>query len=334
MKFAFSKKILLFCLAIFLPLKIFAHDAGMSSLNVEFADETLTVQADYSLREIKKIPLSEAQAGIVLLVDGEKVESDVSRYDFNEKHAITFTQTFHNIRGREIQLQSLLIPKLNTEHKQFLYVRRADDKTILSEVLTAENNSVTIDFERLEPNNSFSKFLPIGIEHILFGYDHLLFLFALLLTVKTFGEIAKIVTSFTVAHSITLSLATLNVIQISPMIIEPLIALSIVFVGLENLWKKQINKRWILTYFFGLIHGFGFASALQEIGIGKGIGVAIPLLSFNFGVEIGQIAVVLLLLPVLWKLHKSSFYLSRIVPIGSVLVALAGFYWLVVRIGL
>jgi len=173
--------------------------------------------------------------------------------------------------------------------------------------------------------------LPLGIEHILFGFDHLLFLLALLLTVKSFGEITIIVTSFTVAHSITLSLAALGFMQIPPGLVEPLIALSIIFVGLENLLKNRTEKRWILTYFFGLIHGFGFASALQEIGIGTGFGAALPLLTFNLGVEIGQIAVVLLILPVLWKLQKNPLYLSRLVPIGSALVAAAGFYWLIER---
>ena len=150
--------------------------------------------------------------------------------------------------------------------------------------------------------------------------------------IKSFGEIAKIVTSFTVAHSITLTLATLKVIQISPAIVEPLIALSIVFVGLENLFKSEIKNRWILTYIFGLIHGFGFASALQEIGIGSGFSAAVPLVSFNLGVEIGQIAIVLVALPILWKLQKGSFYSSYIVPIGSAVVVLAGIYWFIERV--
>lgn len=339
MKFAFSKKMLLFCLVILLPFKIFAHDAGMSSLNVEFANQTLTVSAEFSMREIEKVARFNDQKAIselvfdsiLVKVDGKTIKASEAKYGFNDGHTFAFQQNYRGIKGEKIELQSLLISKLNPGHNQFLTILRNDGEKIKSEILTAENNTVAIDFEKLELNNSFLKFLPIGIEHILFGYDHLLFLFALLFTVKTFSEIAKIVTSFTVAHSITLSLATLNVIQISPTIVEPLIALSIVFVGLENLFRKKIEKRWILTYFFGLIHGFGFATALQEIGIGTGIGVAIPLLSFNLGVEIGQIAVVLLILPILWKLHKSSFYLTRIVPIGSVLVALAGFYWLIER---
>lgn len=322
----------LFCLVIILFCgSVFAHDLGMSSINVEFRNEILTIQSDYALREVEKLTLTEAQTGVVLVVEGQRIEPNESNYSYSDQHSISFTQTYQGIKGNQIEIQSTLISKLKPDHKQFFYVRRGDDKPLMSEVLTAQQNAVTFDFEKLQPNNSFGKFLPIGIEHILFGFDHLLFLFALLLTVKTFGEIAKIVTSFTVAHSITLSLATLNIIQISPTIVEPLIALSIIFVGLENLFKKHTEKRWILTYFFGLIHGFGFATALQEIGIGTGFGVAVPLLSFNLGVEIGQIAIVLLILPILWRLHKGSFYGNRIVPIGSVAVALAGLYWFIER---
>ena len=321
-------------------MKTLAHDAGMSSLNVEFSNQTLTISSEYSRREIEKIvSLTDEKAltdlvlnAIIVKVDGKFVAVAESKYSFNDGHTFDFQQVFHDINGEKIELQSLLLAKFKPDHSQFLTIWRNDGAKSFSQILSGENDSITIDFEKLEPNTSFTKFLPIGIEHILFGYDHLLFLFALLLMVKNFGGIAKIVTSFTVAHSITLTLATLKVIQISPAIVEPLIALSMVFVGLENLFKSEIKNRWILTYIFGLIHGFGFASALQEIGIGNGISAAVPLVSFNLGVEIGQIAVVLVTLPVLWKLQKGSFYSSRIVPIGSAVVVLAGIYWFIERV--
>ena len=337
----FSRKLfLLIGLTVLFATSIFAHDAGMSSLNVEFADGKLKISSDYSMREIEKIVSLEDQKAlqtlvlhsIILKVDGKIIDPIESKYGFNDGHTFDFQQTFLINKAGQIEIKSLLISKLNPGHNQFLYIRRADEKLISKEVLTAENDSVMIDFEKLEPDTSFGKFLPLGVEHILFGYDHLLFLFALLLTVKSFGEIAKIVTSFTVAHSITLSLATLNIIQISPGIVEPLIALSIIFVGLENIFKREQNGRWLLTYAFGLVHGFGFAAALQEIGVGTGFGVALPLLSFNLGVEIGQIAVVLLVLPILWKLRKGTFYQSRFVPIGSAVVTLAGIYWFIERV--
>ena len=344
MRISFSKigltAIILSLIFALFAMKALAHDAGMSSLNVEFSNQTLTIRSEYSMREIEKIvSLTDQKAltslvlnSIIVKVDGKSVAGAESKFGFNDGHTFDFQQVFHDIKGEKIELQSVLLAKLKPDHRQFLTIWRNDGEKSFSQVLSSEKDSITIDFEKLEPNTSFTKFLPIGIEHILFGYDHLLFLIALLLMVKNFGEIAKIVTSFTVAHSITLTLATLKVIQISPTIVEPLIALSIVFVGLENLFKSEIKSRWILTYIFGLIHGFGFASALQEIGIGNGISAAVPLVSFNLGVEIGQIAVVLLALPILWKLQKESFYPSRIVPIGSAVVVLAGIYWFIERV--
>lgn len=329
----------IFCTAILFSMTNFAHDAGMSSLNVEFAEQKLTIRADYSLREIEKIALLEnesqmsvlAKDSVVLSVDGRQLVADESNYFFSDDHTATFIQRFRGITGKKAEIKSLLISQLNPNHKQFFYVRRSDGQTTSSEILTTDNNSIAIDFEKLELNTSFIKFLPLGIEHIIFGYDHLLFLFALLLTVKSLGEIVKIVTSFTVAHSITLSLATLEIIQISTSLIEPLIALSIIFVGLENLFKKEQKNRWMLTYVFGLVHGFGFASALQEVGIGKGFGVIEPLLSFNLGVEIGQVTVILLVLPLLWKLQKLQMFSTYFIPIGSCLVVIAGIYWLIER---
>ncbi len=317
----------------------FAHDAGMSSLKVEFSNQTLTISSEYSKREIEKIVSLDDQKAIadlvlnsiILKVDGQLIKAGELKYGFNDGHTFAFQQVYQGIKGEKIELQSLLIAKLNPEHKQFLSVCRADEMITARQVLTSENDSYTVDFEQINPDTSFSKFLPLGIEHIVFGYDHLLFLCALLLMVKSFGEIAKIVTSFTVAHSITLALATFKIIQVAPQFIESLIALSIIFVGLENLFKSEQKNRWMLTYAFGLIHGFGFASALQEVGIGKGFGVTVPLLSFNLGVEIGQMAVVLLVLPFLWKLRKLEIYTNRLVPIGSGLVVVAGIYWLIER---
>ena len=281
MKNSFSKigliAIILTSIFALFAMKTLAHDTGMSSLNVEFYNHTITIRSEYSMREIEKIvSLTDDNAltrlvlnSIIVKVDGKSVAVAESKYSFNDGHTFDSQQVFHNIKGEKIELQSVLLAKLKPDHRQFLTIWRNDGEKSFSQVVSSENDSITIDFEKIEPNTSFTKFLPIGIEHILFGFDHLLFLLALLLMVKNFVEIAKIVTSFTIAHSITLTLATLKVIQISPTIVEPLIALSIVFVGLENLFKSEIKNRWILTYIFGLIHGFGFASALQEIKLYK-----------------------------------------------------------------
>ncbi|MGH9799953.1 MAG: HupE/UreJ family protein, partial [Blastocatellia bacterium] len=111
-----------------------------------------------------------------------------------------------------------------------------------------------------------------------------------------------------------------------------MIAVSIVYVGLENLFRRDTSKRWMLTFAFGLIHGFGFASVLRELGIGgQGSSAIVPLFSFNFGVELGQIAIAAIILPLIWKLREQPKFVPRYVPAFSILIALAGGYWLVER---
>lgn len=181
---------------------------------------------------------------------------------------------------------------------------------------------------------SFLEFLKLGIEHILTGYDHLLFLFALLLVTRDWVSSLKVITFFTIAHSITLGVATFDVVSLPSRFVEPMIALSIVYVGVENIVRRgDPHKRWIVTFTFGLIHGFGFASVLKEMGVGaRAGGVAMPLFSFNLGVEVGQILVAAIALPIIWQLRKKERFLSQGVPACSILVAVAGAAWFVMRV--
>ena len=142
------------------------------------------------------------------------------------------------------------------------------------------------------------RYVGAGMEHIFIGYDHIAFLIAIMLWARRLWPIVKIVTAFTVAHSITLSLAALEIISIPGQIIEPLIAASIVYVAVENFISRDLDRRWRVTFLFGFIHGFGFAGVLQEFGLPAN--ALIPALaSFNIGVEIGQIIIVSVALAVL-----------------------------------
>ncbi|MEI8088645.1 MAG: HupE/UreJ family protein [Opitutaceae bacterium] len=180
----------------------------------------------------------------------------------------------------------------------------------------------------------FAPFVRLGVEHIWTGYDHLLFLLALLTVCASFRASVRVISCFTLGHSLTLALATLDWINLPSLITEPLIAASIVFVGVENLVRRgaEPRARWLLTFGFGLVHGFGFASVLRELGVGvNGSGLALPLFGFNLGVELGQIAIAAVVLPLLWQLRKREWFLNRGVPAISALVALAGLYWLIAR---
>jgi hydrogenase/urease accessory protein HupE len=174
-------------------------------------------------------------------------------------------------------------------------------------------------------------FIKMGIEHILTGYDHLVFIIGLVLARARLRSLLTIVTAFTIAHSITLALAALDVWSPSPRIVEPAIALSIAYVGIENFFVKDASKRWRITFPFGLIHGFGFAGALREIGLPRA-SVPTALVSFNVGVEAGQLAVLAVLLPVVLLLRGRSWFEPNGVRVLSGAVALAGGIWFVARL--
>lgn len=180
------------------------------------------------------------------------------------------------------------------------------------------------------PVSRASLFL-LGIEHILRGYDHLVFLLGLVIVGGRLRSLFAVVTAFTVAHSISLALAVLGVVAPSPRIVEPLIALSIAYVGAENLFSKHVEKRWRITFPFGLIHGFGFAGALQEIAMPRAE-VPVALLLFNLGVEAGQLAVLGAVLPlVLYARRSEAFRRRGVMAVSAVILAL-GLGWFVARV--
>ncbi|MBV9018522.1 MAG: HupE/UreJ family protein [Alphaproteobacteria bacterium] len=174
-------------------------------------------------------------------------------------------------------------------------------------------------------------FVRLGIEHILTGYDHLLFLFALLIGATSFWRVLGIASMFTLAHSITLSIAVLGLVHPPPAVIEPLIAASIVWVAVENtLGDASLRRRYAITFGFGLVHGLGFADALQPLAL-SGWPLVRALAGFNIGVEIGQAIAIVLALPIFFAIGR----LARAVIVyryASVAVAAAGTYWLVERL--
>lgn len=174
-------------------------------------------------------------------------------------------------------------------------------------------------------------FIAMGMEHILGGLDHLLFLLALLAPARSLWRTVQIVTGFTVAHSVTLSLAALGVVDVPSRIVEPLIAASIVWVAVENLVTPAgVGRRWLVAAIFGLVHGLGFAGALTELGLPHDALVR-ALVGFNVGVELGQILFVALVMPVVVWLSRPG-RLSWLPQALSVVVAIFGMGWLIERV--
>jgi hypothetical protein len=173
--------------------------------------------------------------------------------------------------------------------------------------------------------------LRLGVEHILTGADHLVFLLGLILVGGSLRSLVGVVSAFTLAHSITLALAALSIFTPSPRLVEPAIALSIAYVGFENLFVKDVSKRWRITFPFGLVHGFGFAAALREIALPQGQ-VPIALVSFNLGVELGQLAVLSIALPLTIAARKTPWFGDRGVKGLSLAIAIGGSLLFIVRL--
>lgn len=166
-------------------------------------------------------------------------------------------------------------------------------------------------------------FLALGVEHILGGYDHLVFLFGLILLGGRWKTLLGTVTAFTLAHSITLALAALGVWNPGPAFVEPAIGATIAYVGIENLFLKEPRGRWRITFVLGLVHGFGFAGALADAGLARAHLVP-ALLLFNLGVEVGQLLVLAAVLPLVLLARRQAWVVDRAVPVVSVGVALVG----------
>jgi hydrogenase/urease accessory protein HupE len=169
--------------------------------------------------------------------------------------------------------------------------------------------------------STFTSYFGIGVEHILLGFDHVLFIVALILPGGSLISIAAMVTAFTVAHSLTLALSVLNILTLPPQIVEPVIALSIAYVALENLTgKNALSRRWAVSFLFGLVHGFGFSNVLRELGLPKE-GLLWSLLNFNLGVETGQAIAVLIAVPILFWLRKFRWEPRAVIATSVVVLA-------------
>ncbi len=193
-----------------------------------------------------------------------------------------------------------------------------------------DNSSISYTPEKNSVWTSIGQFLVLGIEHILTGYDHIAFLLALIVIGLSIKDVLKIITAFTIAHSITLLLAALEIVRLNSRFVESVIAFSICYVALENLFKKKVNYRWLIAFGFGLVHGFGFASALQELIVGKS-NLLVSVVSFNLGVETGQLMIFFVMLPILHVLKK-QFEARIITAVTSIAVFLIGFAWLIERV--
>ena len=194
--------------------------------------------------------------------------------------------------------------------------------------------------------SQFATYVREGVWHIWIGFDHILFLLSLLLPAvglwqasrwrpadglrQPLWDVLKIVTAFTLAHSITLSLATLGLVSLPSRAVESAIAGSVVLAALNNIWPLFQGRRWWVAFAFGLVHGFGFASVLVDLGLPQGA-LALALVGFNLGVELGQLAIVAVFLPLAFLMRRSWFYRRGVLLGGSLMIAVLATAWFVER---
>jgi hydrogenase/urease accessory protein HupE len=333
---------LLLCGSAF-PISVCAHDPGLSSANITVAGQTIDAVAIFNARDLASLTDSgvnyPAIASEILRVRvaGKSLPVIVGKIATDQNENITFRFTFARSGSGSLEVSSGIIDRLPFGHREFVSVHSAAGARIGERLLSARGNQFAVAIPEKSAlaatTAGFFDFFLLGVRHILTGYDHLLFLFGLLIVSRNVRSTALLITCFTIAHSLTLALSTFGRVSLQSRLVEPAIAASIVYVGVENLFGgKHLQWRWILTFAFGLIHGLGFASVLREMGVANsGAGGVVPLFSFNLGVEAGQLSIAAIVLPIIWSLRRRPAFLRFGVPACSLVVACAGCYWLIER---
>lgn len=243
-----------------------------------------------------------------------------------------------------LQARYQLFFDIDPQHKGLL--RLQYQGASITGIFSPDNADQTFSLQAPSRLRQFLDYLREGVWHIWIGYDHILFLLALLLPAvvvreagrwqavaafrPAFWSVLRIVTAFTVAHSVTLTLATLGVISLPSRWVESTIAASVIIAALNNVHPLFRERRWVMAFLFGLIHGFGFASVLTDLGLPQDA-LVIALVGFNVGVETGQLAIVAGFLPLIYFLRNTFFYRRVLLFGGSILIAVLASVWFVER---
>jgi hypothetical protein len=245
---------------------------------------------------------------------------------------------------KELTVNYSLLFDRDPQHKGLL--RLQTPQSTSTAVFSPDHPEQRFALGKISAFEQFSEYVVTGIGHIWIGFDHLLFLFSLLLPAvfiwsgkhwqptdsfrSALIDVLKIVTAFTLAHSVTLTLATLHLVSISSRIVESGIAFSVIVAALNNLFPLVHGRRWIVAFGFGLIHGFGFASVLADLGLPQSA-LVLALVGFNIGVEVGQLTIVALFLPVAFALRHTWFYKKLVFLGGSALIIVIATVWFIER---
>ena len=304
--------------------------------------DKLRILNKIELEELFKSSWQEISTNIDIKINNETKKINLINIEVED------IKNFEISRDTHIYLQVLL--NNNSEYFTFSWIKKYGpiilrensnhklEDELFTEYLQSgiESNQFSFNEKNFKNRlNSFIKFFVLGVQHIIpKGLDHILFIFGLFLFSSSLKKLITQITIFTIAHSITLIFVSLSLMKINPQIVEPIIALSIVYVGIENIFKNYVKEylRYVVILFFGLLHGLGFALVLSDIGY-RSTDLFINLISFNIGIEVAQISIVLVLyLLVASNFAKNKNYRMFFQVPSSILISSIGLYWFFERI--
>ena len=352
----------LFFLTLLFTLSLFAHQNSYSFINFDFKTPTPTLEWGIGTSYIEKvILLDDDKDKNITLQEVNNHKNEIIKY-INKKFILTLdNKEFYldikelkvkirdeevfvliNIplkRAKEIDIKYSLFFDIDPLYRCFIKVIDEEKESLRTLFSVNKHIKIPVKSHHVELSQNLKEFFVEGIWHIWIGVDHILFLLMLIIpSVKNSKDfrpilinIIKIVTAFSIAHSITLTLSALEIVSISSKFIEITIALSVLLTALNNIFEKVKGFFWQIAFAFGLIHGFGFANALAELELTKDYFVYL-LAVFNLGIEFGQLMIVSFVLPILYKLRDNKIYLIGILKVGSLLTAILSIWWIFDRI--
>lgn len=360
------KKILLVILMLYSGLA-FSHKSSDSYFNIDASQPTSHLKLEVAIQDLSPVlNFDENDDGKITWREVKSIQHELTAYVFsrinifsNDERCKLQPENLEIARhsdGAYVVFKALLscnVTKIQydllfdiDQHHRGLFSFKSSENSF-AQVFSPDNNVLLVENSMNDTSQNFMSFLTEGVWHIWIGYDHVLFLISLLIptvlvrrkqqwqgvesATVALTEIVKVVSAFTIAHSITLCLVIFGLISLSVSIAESIIAFSVIVAALLNVIPQLNIRRWLLGFGFGLIHGFGFASVLSELSI-ESDSLFISLLGFNLGVELGQLAIILVLFPVAFYIRSSWFYKKMVLQVGSYIIAMFGFVWFIERI--
>lgn len=353
------------------------HEPGQTYIYLRVYDDSLVVRVEMAVVDAERVLGFGWDPAAVSAADVRNVEARLRAYvepkvalrtegteltlqfresgllDLGTRSYLTLTYEADGWTGipDEIEVEFTPVFEVDADHRNMLIVEHNwktatfNNEGNVSLIFSPRSSTQTLDLTSSSVLRGFIGFIWLGVWHILIGFDHILFLMALVLPavlLRREGEwepvpdfrrglvkIVTIVTFFTIAHSVTLSLAALDVIRMPSRFVESVIAASIAAAALANLTARLNVREWMIAFAFGLFHGFGFATVLGDIGMGREY-MVLSLLGFNIGVELGQVAIICVAFPVLFSLRRKPVY-RWIRVLGSLALIAIALYWFTER---